>query len=492
MSNKEQRKIFVDKRNRSLKRVSIISTILFIVVVLAFNILFDSLLGKKLQWDWSTGELYSIGDVSKGILNNLKLDVQIIGLFDKTNDTVYTDFRKLLDDYAAKSNGRITLRYVDPDANPAILTEIDPDGYLDLDTAVFVVYCPSTKKAKPISDDDLLDVQYDQTTGQQVLAGITAEESFTGAIKFVQSENTPTLYFSSGHDEIDYATSYSALVSIMQNNNFQVKPLDMFGIGAIPADCAVLIIAEPQKDITQLEKGVIGDYLKSGGSLMFIAGYGNTRFPVLNQLLADYNLEVSNTKIREGDVNYRLQNDEYFIRVIAPVSTFVTSTIDGQIVMENTRGMNILSNTSSLVVAEPILTTSLKGIAETDGDIAQSSAPATQNVAVLSENKSWIDGKDITVSAKVMLFGSSSMFLDEMLTNNYTALNANIFYASVTWMSNAEPVDDLMIKAKDPISYALTSGTLGAWNLASFFCFLILPIILLIIALVVYRKRKNL
>ena len=55
----------MDRRNRSLKRISIVSTILVIVVLLAFNILFDRLLGPILKWDWSAGEQYSVGDVTK-------------------------------------------------------------------------------------------------------------------------------------------------------------------------------------------------------------------------------------------------------------------------------------------------------------------------------------------------------------------------------------------------------------------------------------------
>ena len=297
----------VDKRNSSLKRLSIVSTILFLVVVLAVNILFDNLLGDAAKWDWSATQQYTIGDVSQGIMDNLDKDVQIIGLFDKATDSTYTDVQLLLEDYAQKSGGRVTVSYVDPDTTPSILTDVDPKDYLGLEAGMFVVYCETTGKAKAVTETDIFQYEYDQQTYQQYLTGITAEESFSGAIKYVQSETTPVLYFTSGHDELDYAADYSLLVSTMQNNNYDVEPLGTFGLGKIPEDCAVLIMAEPEKDITQSESNVIGAFLKSGGSLMVIAGFSNTEFPVLNQLLADYNLEISHDKIREGDVNYRFQ-----------------------------------------------------------------------------------------------------------------------------------------------------------------------------------------
>ena len=96
----------MDRRNRSLKRISIVSTILVIVVLLAFNILFDRLLGPILKWDWSAGEQYSVGDVTKEILASMEADVEIVGLFDENNDKTYGDIRLLLDDYVRNSNGR--------------------------------------------------------------------------------------------------------------------------------------------------------------------------------------------------------------------------------------------------------------------------------------------------------------------------------------------------------------------------------------------------
>lgn len=484
----------VDKRNSSLKRLSIVSTILFIVVVLAVNILFDNLLGDAAKWDWSATQKYTIGDVSKGILDNLDKDVQIIGLFDKATDSTYTDVQLLLEDYAQKSGGRVTVRYVDPDTTPSILTDVDPKDYLGLESGMFVAYCETTGKAKAVSEADIFQYEYDQQTYQQYLTGITAEESFSGAIKYVQSETTPVLYFTSGHDELDYAANYSLLVSTMQNNNYDVEPLGTFGLEKIPEDCAVLIMAEPEKDITQSESNVIGAYLKSGGSLMVIAGFSNAEFPVLNQLLVDYNLEISHDKIREGDVDYRYNNsDAYSMRAIAPAGKINTEAVDGFTLMENVRGMNILNNAKTWITNEAVLTTTAEGVAETDGDVNQSSQPGTQNVAVICENSGYVDNTTVTETAKVMLIGSSAMFTDTML-NSYgnQVYNFGVFYYGIKWMSNLDASTDLMIDAKEPVSYALTAGNQGTFNFSAILTFIILPILMLIVALVVYRKRRHL
>ncbi len=482
----------VDKRARSLKTISITSTILFIVIVLVFNIVFDKLLGSVLKWDWTTGGQYTIGDVSKEILGSMTKDVQIIGLFDKNADSKYTSIQPMLEEYAQKSNNRITVRYVDPVKTPGILTEVDPQGYLDPQADTFVVYCPATKKAKNVTYNDIFDIQYDQTTYESSLKGVTAEQSITGAIKYVQSETTPCIYFTSGHNEMDYTTDYSLLVTIMQNNNYEVKKLDTFGLDKIPADCSTLVIASPEKDISTSERKVISAYLQAGGGLMVISDYDKNEFPELNILLQDYNLEISNNKIREGDKDHRLNDDPYTIRAIAPESTLSSQEVDGFTLVDNVRGMNELKNTKEWIKVEPILTTTDKGIAETKGNTSQSSAAGTQNIGLISENSGFVNGTTVTKSAKIMLVGSSSIFNDSILKSSSQLYNVYLFYYGLQWLTNASEGDNLYIEAKTPTSYTITAGSTSVNVFTAVVVMLILPGALLLAALFVYRKRKHL
>ncbi|MBP8989324.1 MAG: GldG family protein [Clostridia bacterium] len=490
---KEQKETHkVDKRAKSLKTISITSTILFIALLLIFNIVFDSILGETLKWDWTTGGQYSIGDVSKEILQNLDKDVQIVGLFDANTDTRFQQVRLMLEDYVSNSNGKLTVRYVDPDRTPGILKEIDPAGYLDPEAGEFVVYCPATEKGKRIGYYDIYDVGYDSNYNT-VLKGIKAEQSMTGAIKYVTSETTPVVYFTTGHDELDYTENFTILESILDSNNYDVKQLDLFGLEKIPEDCAVLIMASPKKDITEAERRLIAGYLQQGGSLMFISDFNNVSFPELNKLLVDYNVEIGDTRLREGDTSHRFQDDAYILRAIAPSSKVTESEIDGFTLADNARGMNILKNVKEWIEVEPILTTSDQGYAETNGDPDQSSPAGTQYIALLSENKGYIDGTNVTQSAKVMLVGSSSIFSDNVLkTFGNQLYNAGLFYYSIQYLSNMSDSESLYIQSKQPVSYAVSKGSQSINVFTAFVVMILIPALFLIAALVVYRKRKHL
>jgi hypothetical protein len=482
----------VDKRNKSLKTISITSTIIFLVILLVINILFDNFLGDILKWDWTPGQQYSIGNVSKEILASMSQDVEIVGLFDDKTDTQYTDIQEMLQNYAKASNGRISVRYVDPVKNPAILKEVDPEGFLDPEANSFVVRCAATGKAKMVTNSDIFDYEIDYNTYQQYLTGVTAEQSFTGAIKYVQSDKTPVIYFSTGHQELAYETDYSLLVKILRNNNFDVKSLELFNKSEIPADCSTLIIADPQQDISTAESKLILSYLKKGGGLMVITDYGNAAFPELNNLLLDFNLEISNDKIREGDTNYRYNNDPYVIRAIAPTSTITPSAVDGWTLADNIRAINALKNTKDWIAVSPILTTSRQGVLETGGDASRSSEPGTQYFGYISDNQGFIDGKTVTRSAKVMAVGSASLFTDSTLQISSQLYNVYLFYYGIQWLSDSAAADDLYIAAKTPTSYNITAGSENVKVFTAVLVIIILPGLLLLAALMVYRKRRHL
>ncbi|MDD3867260.1 MAG: hypothetical protein PHX55_06560, partial [Eubacteriales bacterium] len=229
-----------------------------------------------------------------------------------------------------------------------------------------------------------------------------------------------------------------------------------------------------------------------GGSLMLMAEYSSAEFPVLNELLLEFNIELSNDRIREGDRDHRYQDDPYVIRAIAPAGKVSLSEVDGFTLVDQARGINELLNTKEWIEVEAILTTSDQGVAETGSDTSQSSAAGIQNIAVLSENKGWMS-EHIRESAKVLVVGSSSLFSDSVLgtfgTNIY---NPELFYNSIQFLSGSDAQESLYIEAKMPASYTVTSGDQTTNVMVTVLVMLLIPAGLLISALVVYRKRKHL
>jgi ABC-2 type transport system permease protein len=258
----------------------------------------------------------------------------------------------------------------------------------------------------------------------------------------------------------------------------------------IPSDCASLIIAAPGKDISTGESGLITEYLRKGGGLLVITSFSNVSFPVLNSVLADFNIEISDNKIREGDVNHRFNNDPYTIRAIAPSGTITPTTVDAFTLVDNVRAINELKNSREWIKVEPVLTTSSQGVIEIRGDSAQSSEQGTQNIGLLCENSGYVDGTTVKQTAKVVVLGSGSIFDDSTIQISQLLYNAYIFYYGLRWLAN-DTSENLYIAAKTPTSYYITTGTESLRIFTAVFVMLIIPAALLLAALFVYRKRKH-
>ena len=69
----------------------------------------------------------------------------------------------------------------------------------------------------------IFSTQFDQSSFQIKVTSSIAEQSFTGAIKYVTAEYTPTIYFTTGHDEKDIDGDFSAMKQQLLNNNMMLN-----------------------------------------------------------------------------------------------------------------------------------------------------------------------------------------------------------------------------------------------------------------------------
>jgi hypothetical protein len=139
-------------------------------VVIAIAVVVNILVGTlSLKWDLTSNKLYSLGDVSKKILKDLDKDVTIYGLFDdgKIGSGDYKEVIGFLDQY--KKYPHIKIQYVDPDKNPGIIKEIDPNNLKNLAQGDFVV--KSGSKMKKLGYYDLFATETDQQTYQENVTG---------------------------------------------------------------------------------------------------------------------------------------------------------------------------------------------------------------------------------------------------------------------------------------------------------------------------------
>jgi len=476
-----------DKRARSLRLFSVGSVIIIIAILLVVNLLFDSVFSGKLSWDLSNSKVNSISDVSQGILSKMNKDVEIVGLFELTKaaEAQYADFVPLLSDYAAKSNGHITVRYVDPVKYPSIITELDPNNTVKPAAGSFVVKCGS--KAKLINPADCFsyDEQTYYQTGNMVATSNNIEYNFSGAISSVLSDTVIKAYFTSNHKE----ASHVQLDTVLTNNGIEVADLSTIELAAIPADCSLLIIDDPIEDISTSDIPLLTNYLDNGGKLIVITEYvsANPVFTNLNQVLHTMNLNISDSRLSENDMSYRLQATiGYMSYADIPAGTISTAAYNKELLVTDARGIDVFDNPKSYIKTEPLITSSASGVFEANGDPTQTDAAGVKNIAMYSVNSGG------TVKSEAAVIGTTLLTSDEFISQ-YSINNNNTAYFGTIALHMVGNTNNVQVDVKQITNYKLTSAPAanmqGIWSVV---LMAVIPMTFIVIGIVVYKKRKNL
>lgn len=472
---------------RNLKHGS--NSIILIVAVIVIAVFVNILVGMgNFKLDLTPNKLFSLSDVSKNELKGLKQEVQIIGLFDdgKVGSTdEMKEVTELLGLYSKYSNVKVS--YVDPDKNPSFTKELDPDNTLDLQSQDFVVKSTvnGQVKKKKLNYYDLFELQQDQSTGQYNKTGSTAEQGFTGAIKYVTSEKTPVVYFTEGHSEIDVDSEYSNLKTYLDKNNFVTKKLNLISTASIPTDAALVIVASPKSDITAGEKDTLSAYLKDGGKAIFMFDYlaNDPTYDQFNSLLSGYNVAVDYDKVKETDSTKHLPDDEYTMMMNVASSDIIPQEFSA--LLNNSRSISILKNTKEWLKTTPLMSTGSSAVGEMVTKSRGADLKGPLDIAVAVENQGG------AATSKILVMGNAS-FISNTASQTYGEYYTNgmiFFLQSMSWMIDKQ--DEIIVPTKNyevnqiKISQ-LQSSVMGGVLIIVF------PLLILGTGLAVYLRRRHL
>ena len=293
----------------------------FAIMLLAIVILINVAVSFfDIKLDMTTNHMYTMSDTSKDYLKNLNKDVDIyllMELEDMKNQKDSGDIREfitLIEDY--DSFEHITLHDIDPNENPDILNELNPDNYLNLKEGDIVVKCGDVSKKIPASDMYYYDGEYDSSGNFTATSKIFyGENIITGAVKAVVDEFRPSVYFLAGHGEKTIEDNFTTFTKSLKNNNYEAKELDLTSAVSVPEDAAIIIEAAPQVDISADEKKKLDDYLDKGGNLSLLMSPLNTEtdFENLLDIMHEYCIGMDYDIVYETDTSRHLSNNKYQI-----------------------------------------------------------------------------------------------------------------------------------------------------------------------------------
>lgn len=471
-------------KNKSLKYGS--NSLMLIAAVIAIALLVNVLAEQAaIKFDFTANKLYSIGDITKDIIDKLDRKVVIYGLLDDGRLSIdQKNVRNLLDKYVGYSKSEIMVRFVDPDKDTKIMEQLDPDGLLALKKNDFVV--TSGNKSKKLTKEDFVQVQMDQASLSQYSTGSLAEQGFTGAIKTVTSDITPAIYFVEGHGEEDIKSNYKTIKENLEKNNYLIKPVNLENVPAVPQDAGILVFLSPKKDLSVGESGKVNRFLQNGGNAVFLFDSidSDPSFPQFESIIKQYNLALNYDKVKENDASKRSSKDPYALILDVGSSKIIPLEFSGMLML-NSRSIDILKNEKEQIEITSIMKSSDSSIGEQVNKARGKDNQGSLNLAVAVENKATAQ------PSKILVLGST-LFLNENVKKNYApyfTTGAYFIVSSVNWMQDRS--GDVVIGAK-----AYSTGKMGidyfSSNMVGVFVIVIVPLLILGTGWTVLRRRRNL
>lgn len=474
-------------KSKSLKygSYSIIMTAIVVALAIVANLLVDL---TELKWDLTPEKLYSIGDETFKILDSLDKDIEIIGLFDdsKINDNVdLKEIDEMLNQYEKRSD-RIKVKYIDPDKNPGIYKELDPDELKNISAYDFVVRCGN--KIKVVKYYDMFEYTYSSDYLNRYVTGSKIEPAVTGAIKYVTAEYTPAIYFLSGHSERSLDSEYTIVKEFLDRNNFEVKELNLLTEDKVPDNAEIVVVISPQKDLSAAEREKLMDYLDNGGHAIMI-------FDPISQ---DPDLTYFQS-ILEGygvSLNYDIvnENEQYMYYPNSPTalipsikSTDISSDLVNAgipLLFPDSRSINILKNTKEYIEVTPVIVTSDKATGRLIDSSRGADVPGPLNIAVMVEDKG---GYEVS---KLVVFGDGDFLTDSMI-ESFTQGGIYLFLTTVQWMSDKQDNDVLIRPKKYEVRRLDNINQLQA-NMLAAVVTIVLPLLILGTGIFVWVRRRHL
>jgi hypothetical protein len=487
MANNEKKKIkgFLNKKSFKYGTNAAIITAAVIVMAVVLNLLVGML---DLKLDLTPNKLFSLSEPTVNILKNLDKDVEIIGLFDDTEISTGDGYKEVTDLLGLyEKYPHITVKYVDPERNPGIINQLDPDDSLDLRSTDFLVrsVVNGVEKKKRLDYYDLFEMEFDQYSFSRYVTGSNAEQGFTGAIKYVTSDYTPVVYFTEGHEEYDVDTYYRNLKGYLEKNNILVKKINLMTAGKVPDDAKLVVVASPKKDFSYAERDVMDLYFQDGGNAIFMFDYleNDPSFDQLNSLLNKFNLAVNYDKVMETNENRHLAQDPYTLVVHGDINSVVPASFTT--FLTNCRSINILKNEKEYITTIPLIGTSDTAVGEMVNKSRGENLKGPLDLAVAVEYKGSLK------PSKVIAMGNSTFVNDSayQIYGDYYFSNVNYFMTALNWM--VEIKDEIIVPTKsyDVNRFNITGrqATVMTWILVVVF-----PLLILGTGLMVYLRRRHL
>jgi ABC-type uncharacterized transport system involved in gliding motility auxiliary subunit len=244
------------------------NTLVLVLVVLGLLGAANYLVSRHTKrFDLTKDQRYSLSDQTRKVLAGLKDDVKIT-YFQRQRDMARGQDR--LKEYTALAP-KLKVEFLDPVQSPAKAQAYDVRGPWP------ILVVEKADKRERVSND--------------------GEQDITNALIKVTREGKKTVCLLEGEGERSGEDSgergFSGVKSSLTKSLYEVKNVLLMREKTVPADCTVLLVGGPEKDLLPDTTAAIRDFVKKGGkAFVMVEAELKEPYPNLVSLLKEWNIEA--------------------------------------------------------------------------------------------------------------------------------------------------------------------------------------------------------
>jgi ABC-type uncharacterized transport system involved in gliding motility auxiliary subunit len=419
-------------------------------------------------WDLTSAGNNTLAPQSVLAAKHLTKDLTVIGLFVPGAGNGQTDAEALIGLYAAVSP-HVKYRNADPTKDPV---DVKQYGVTQTNTIV---------------------LDYGGKT-ELLLQGSQSEQDFTSALLKLESDRTPTVCWATGDGERELtdsnqSTGYSAVASLLSDNNFAHQDLLLAGVTSIPTTCDELVILDPTKAIPGSAVAAVDAYLAGGGRLLIAAepwAKDPTSTASMSAILKPYGVGFSGALVIDTDPAHSAANNPLIAAAASYGESPITNDVQN-IVSYYPQTTAITGAPAAGVRAVQIATTSSAAYA-----IAQA-----RPVAQLARQKGDASGPFTMMETleqpagagktRIVAIGTPAFAQNGTLPPNNNDANLEMILFSLQWLAGQDDLIALPPKPDRALPLALTQD---AQSTLIFITAVLLPGLIVVGGVAVWWRRR--
>ena len=506
---KKPKKSKMDSRRFRYGSMATAITAVVAVLVVVLNVVVSLLADRfPINIDLTQNKLFSLSDNSVEIAKSINKDVQVIvfgseDLYKNPNmgsdyyqeEALYKEIYKALQQYTSYSGGKVTVKYEDLNLNPQLATQYNK---YEVTSGDILLLCGD--RYQKASFNDMYEISGDGYTQAQTVSS-KVEVALASRIKNVMRDTVQVITAFVGHEEDE--DTVSALKSIYEANGYEFKELNLASSEEIDANTVAGLIVGPTKDFTAEEIERLQKWLDNDGkldrNLMVFADFQAECKNLYEFLNVEYGLEVTDNLIMETSLTRTFRYSGYYPYADTADTEFTKDLPgSGNVLIPLTRQIitHKENNAENSLYNVPLITspesaklmkikdaTDENASSEDDKSFAADAYPINGMAAAVK----WTYVDNEQVKTNVILSGSSQIILAASQAN---VKNENVLISALNAMTGV--VDDINVSTKslerDTITFSDSTTLivgLGVFTVG-------IPVIILVICLVVFLKRRHL